>query len=192
MTTETTPEPVTGTTESVVAPVVETTATPEAAEAPVTPEYQPIDWTQFPIPEENPSSTETIEAFKAMADSSKFTSEQVTALSKLGQSMMTDRANAEFAKTEAQKDAWANESKFDKEFGGDKFNENLAVSKRAYDALIPADSSLRELFDKTGIGNHPDIIRIFYRYGMMTSDDKLVQSGTTVTKELTMAERMYK
>lgn len=66
-------------------------------------------------------------------------------------------------------------SKADKEFGGDKLNENLAVAKKALDTL--GTPALRELLDVSGLGNHPELIRYFFRTGKAISEDKFVPGG---------------
>ena len=76
----------------------------------------------------------------------------------------------------ATNEEWVASAKADKEFGGDKLNENLAVAKKALDAF--GTPELRELLNTTGIGNHPEFIRAFYRAGLTVSEDKFVSGGT--------------
>lgn len=66
-------------------------------------------------------------------------------------------------------DTWAASSTSDKEFGGEKLQENLAVAKKARDAFGTAE--LSTLLNKTGLGNHPEIIRFFFRAGQAISED---------------------
>lgn len=67
---------------------------------------------------------------------------------------------------------WADTSRADKEFGGDKLGESLATAKKAMDAF--ATPELRTLLDESGLGNHPEVIRLFYRTGKAMSEDSLV------------------
>lgn len=71
---------------------------------------------------------------------------------------------------------WAEAAKADKEFGGEKLSQNLAVAKKALDAY--GTPELRELLNTTGIGNHPELIRAFYKAGLTISEDKFVPGGT--------------
>lgn len=91
---------------------------------------------------------------------------------------------------EAVKSEWAAESKADKEFGGEKLNENLAVAKKGLGAF--ATPELSALLEKTGLGNNPEIIRYFYRVGKAISEDSFVNGnkGSNSTPE-SMAQRMY-
>lgn len=67
---------------------------------------------------------------------------------------------------------WAESSKADKEFGGDKLNENLAMAKVAIDQF--GTPELKQLMNETGIGNHPELIRFFFRAGKALSSDTFV------------------
>ena len=67
---------------------------------------------------------------------------------------------------------WLETSKADKEFGGEKLPENLGVARKALDAF--ATPELCKLLDETGLGNHPEVIRMFFRAGKAISEDKFV------------------
>lgn len=67
---------------------------------------------------------------------------------------------------------WADASRMDKEFGGEKLSENLAVAKKALDQF--GTPELRTLLNTSGLGNHPDVIRFMYRAGKAISEDRYV------------------
>jgi hypothetical protein len=72
-------------------------------------------------------------------------------------------------------------AKTDKEFGGEKIKENMAVALKAVDALYPDAKApetiaIRELL-KSPLGNHPDLIRLLFRAGKAISEDKFVIGG---------------
>lgn len=73
------------------------------------------------------------------------------------------------------KNEWAESTKADKELGGEKLGENLAVAKKALEAF--GSPELRTLLEKTGLGNHPEMIRAFYKAGKQISEDRFVQGG---------------
>lgn len=76
---------------------------------------------------------------------------------------------------ETLKTTWGDATKADKELGGEKLGENLAVAKKALDAF--GTPELRTLLEQTGLGNNPEIIRAFYRAGKQISEDRFVQGG---------------
>lgn len=94
-----------------------------------------------------------------------------------------------------QKD-WAEAAKIDKEFGGDKFNENLALAKTALDRF--GSDGLKSLLNETGLGNNPEVIRYFVNVGKQISEDTYVGKGSDMQggneKPLTFdeaAQKMY-
>lgn len=67
---------------------------------------------------------------------------------------------------------WAESARTDKEFGGDKLNDNLVVAKKALDSF--GTPELRKLLNESGLGNHPEMIRLMYRAGKAISEDRFV------------------
>lgn len=90
---------------------------------------------------------------------------------------------------DATKQQWAEAAKADKEFGGDKFKENLAVASKAIDAF--GTPGLKQLLDETGLGNHPEMIRAFYKAGKAISEDVMVRGGSAAPKTKPLEDRLY-
>lgn len=130
---------------------------------------------EFKLPEDHKIDAAAVEAFSEFAKDAGLTQEAAQALmDKLAPAMQARQTQA----VETAKATWATESKADKEFGGDAFNENLAVAKKAIDAF--GSPELRTLLNESGLGNHPEIIRAFYRAGKSISEDRLVPSGSGI------------
>lgn len=83
---------------------------------------------------------------------------------------------------------WSADSKADKEVGGDKFDANLATAKKAIATF--GTPELKTLLQKTGLGNHKEVLRAFYRAGKLISEDAFVSGNGTVSKS-SDAARMY-
>ena len=86
------------------------------------------------------------------------------------------------ASSESQVDAfnqlmndWQEQSKNDKEFGGDKFEENVGIARLAIDKF--GTPELKQLLEEHGVGNHPEVIRFMVKVGKLTAED--VPGGTT-------------
>lgn len=94
---------------------------------------------------------------------------------------------------------WVEAVHSDKEIGGDKLQENLAVAKKALDRFgTPELRALLGKFDPkanpmgTGLGNHPEIIKAFYRAGKSISEDRPVPGGVAPSKgERDAAKALY-
>jgi hypothetical protein len=76
---------------------------------------------------------------------------------------------------EAIRNEWMQASQVDKEFGGDKLNENMAVAKKALDSF--GTPELRTLLQQSGLGNNPEVIRFMYRAGKAISEDTFVSNS---------------
>lgn len=130
---------------------------------------------EFKLPDDVKVDGAAVEAFSEFAKEAGLTQEAAQSLmNKLAPAMQARQVQA----VEAAKTAWAGESQADKEFGGDAFNENLSVAKKAMDAF--GTPALRTLLNESGLGNHPEIIRAFYRAGKTISEDRFVPSGSGV------------
>lgn len=127
---------------------------------------------EFNMPEGVQMDEAGVEAFSAFAKEAGLSQEAAQGLiSKLAPAMQARQAEA----VEATKAQWVESAKADKEFGGDKLSENLAVAKKALDAF--GSPELREFLNTSGLGNNPEIIRAFYRAGKAISEDRFVPSG---------------
>lgn len=91
--------------------------------------------------------------------------------------VIAERQAEQIAAVQAQ---WAEESRADKEFGGDHLNENLGLAKKAMDQF--ATPELRTLLNESGMGNHPEVIRMFVRVGKSISEDGFVSGNGPATK----------
>jgi len=75
---------------------------------------------------------------------------------------------------------WVDEAKSDKEIGGEKFDENVGLAKRAIDRY--GTPKLVEVLQSTGLGNHPEFIRLLTRVGKLIAEDS-PGGGTAPTGE---------
>lgn len=92
------------------------------------------------------------------------------------------------ARLQAARAEWAQAAKADGEFGGEQMDESLATAKKALDAFGTA--GLRALLNESGLGNHPEVIRLFYRTGKAISEDRLV-TGSGGNTNPGDARRLY-
>jgi hypothetical protein len=105
-------------------------------------------------------------------------------------SQSVDAAVADTLKSigfEGSKD-WATTSKQDKEFGGDKLAESIGIAKQARDQF--GTPELRKLLENSPLGNHPEVMRFFYRVGKAISPDGYVPAGKAAPATNT-AQRLY-
>lgn len=66
---------------------------------------------------------------------------------------------------------WAEASRNDLELGGERFGASINTAIKAIDAF--GTDELKALLNESGLGNHPEIIRAFYRVGRAMEDQGL-------------------
>jgi hypothetical protein len=72
---------------------------------------------------------------------------------------------------------WVEDLKSDKVYGGENFDKTVANAKRALARFAP--ESLMELLNRTGMGNHKDVIVTFARIGEAFAEDSLITRGAS-------------
>lgn len=70
---------------------------------------------------------------------------------------------------------WLKDAKADAEIGGKDYDKNLSHAHRAFQAV--GNERAMQLFDTYGLGNHPDILRIFVRVGKAIGEGGTVLPG---------------
>lgn len=90
------------------------------------------------------------------------------------------RAQSQLDAVNAQTKKWLDELPSDKEFGGDKLKENLAIANKAVEAF--GTPELKQLLNESRLGNHPELIRAFYRAGKAISQDTRFVAGGSGNK----------
>ena len=85
-------------------------------------------------------------------------------------------------------ESWVETVKADKDIGGDKLDENLAVARKALETF--GTPELRDVLNSTGFGNHPEIIKAFYKAGKAISEDGIVK-GSAKTGETDPAKKLF-
>ena len=164
-------------TDTVIAPATDPTPKPEA-----TPEPVALEYTDFTIPEGSTLDGEVLEDYKAAAKEcglNQANAQKLIEFGAIAQAKALDKMSA----------TWTADSTNDKEFGGDKLNENLAIASKARDAF--ATPELRALLESSRLGNHPEMIRVFYKIGKAMSEDSLVPGGRAPLATQSAAEKLY-
>jgi hypothetical protein len=151
---------------------------------------KPVEYTDFKLPEGLVADPEAITELKGLSKDLGLTQEQAQRVADLGAKQAQGFAAQVL---QSQKDAstrWATETTTDKELGGEKLQENLAVAKKGLEAV--GTPELKALLNKSGLGNHPEIIRAFFKVGKTISEDKFVSGSAGVPGgEKSAANRLY-
>jgi len=87
-----------------------------------------------------------------------------------------------------QIEGWLQDAKKHPEIGGDKFEENTAAVIKTLETLKMDD--LREHLDKSGLGNHPDMLRLALLAGRSVQGAKVLGPGGPGSKK-TFTDALY-
>lgn len=141
---------------------------------------------------------ELLEEFVSLAKEAKLPGEAVQKIAGLSEKMMQRVFESQVEALNTRVDEWEKAVKADKDLGGDKLEQSLAVAKKAFDAVVPEPlKPLFERFDREknpqgqGLGSHPDVIRMFIEIGKSISEDNRVVGATNSPGKRTHEERLY-
>lgn len=154
------------------------------------PEALPEPVYDIKLPEHIKLEAATLDEVKAFAKANKLTVAEAQRAADLGVKMVSETQAKYAAEVEQVKSTWAEAAKVDKEFGGEKVMENVAVAKRVLDQY--GTPELVDMLEKTGLGSHPEVIRAFWKIGQVLSEDSVASAIQSVgAREMTVAERLY-
>lgn len=144
---------------------------------PPKPEGAPEAYEQFKAPEGKEYDPHVLEQFSTAAKEANLSQD---AAQKLLDKVAPALQERQTQQADALKSQWLNDSKSDKEFGGEKIQENLSIAKKSLDTF--GSPELRKLLEDTGLGNHPEVIRFFYKSGKAISEDASFVGGNAPAK----------
>ena len=170
-------------------PAPEPTPTPAPEPTPAPKEGAPEVY-EFKAAEGQTFDPEFLKGYSEVARELNLTQEAAqTMIDKVGP-VLAQQQQAQIARVRSE---WAEASKVDAEFGGTKFNENLAIAKQSIDKF--ATPEFKQMLDDTGLGNHPEWIRYCYRVSKAFSPDNFEgghkEGGAAPNDFNSMASRLY-
>ena len=145
----------------------------------------PEEYGTFELPDNFDMNEETLGEYHTFAKENNLTQEQA----QRGVDMVAQMKQAEMTQWVEQQKSWVDDAKSDAEFGGDKFEQNIAVAVKARDSF--GTSEFNEMLDTSGLGNHPEMIRFLNRVGKAISEDSVVVGGTSTTGNQTRESVLY-
>lgn len=90
---------------------------------------------------------------------------------------------------DATKAQWETDTRNDPELGGAKLDANLATAKKALEAF--GSPELKNLLNDSGLGNHPEVIRMFAKAGKAISEDTFVAGRQSPAASAQPASVLY-
>lgn len=141
------------------------------------------------LEDDSPLSDSDIDRISTLAKEKGLTEEDAKTLVSGEEAAVNGYKNAQLQEVEDVRATWVEDSKSDKEFGGEEFDANTAVAKTAIDKYGSAE--FKKALEDTGFGNHPEVVRTFYRIGKAMANDKLVTAESQVSGKKDTADVLY-
>jgi hypothetical protein len=204
-------------TEANVAAQTNTNAAPEVNAQPVTPQVQatpPVAAasevkTAQPTTEVKPEASATVvpekyelklaegslldksrvSEIEAYAKDNKLTNQQAQDLLNKEHEVVSKFHNQQLSQLEVMKEQWKQAVISDKELGGENFNRNIEYAHRALNQY--GSQQLKDQLDKTGLGNHPDLVRMLANIGKAMAEDRLIKPGAMPANKKPLEEVFY-
>jgi hypothetical protein len=139
---------------------------------------------EFAMPDGVELDSAAADEFTAIAKELKLDQTAAQKVADVGAKMAQRQAEAHAKMVET----WVEQVKTDTEIGGDKLDANLAVARKAMDAF--GSQGLKDLLNTSGLGNHPEVIKAFYKAGKAISEDRFV-SGSPKGAETDIAKKLF-
>ena len=118
---------------------------------------------------------DTLGNLSELAKELGLTQEQAQKIADLGVKQSERWAEAQQQVLADAEKQWIDTLKADKDLGGDKLDENMAVAKGALDKF--GSPELTEFLKESRLGNHPELIRWAFKVGKAIADDSVVPGG---------------
>jgi hypothetical protein len=147
---------------------------------------------EFKVPEGVKLEGAALDELKGLAKELGLTQENAQKIADLGAKQAQAFTNQLIEQQRTQVAEWANQTRGDKEIGGDKLDENLGTAKKALDQF--ATPEFKKLLNDSGLGNHPEVIRTFLKVGKAISEDGRLVTGAAAQKsreDTPIANRLY-
>lgn len=125
----------------------------------------------FVLPEGQSADQAVMDAFKSLAAENGLSQEAAQKFVDL-QAQLNQKQQQSIAGITQQ---WAKDARADTEFGGAGFDRNVGLAQQALSAF--GSPALTDLINQTGLGNHPEVIRTFWRIGRALSEDGRIVAG---------------
>lgn len=157
----------------------------KTAEAEATPEGAPEVY-DFQAPDGEAFDDVVLEAFSDTARKLNLTQDAAQSVIDAMAPVIAERA-AE--RDRATRDAWVEEAKADPDFGGDAFDENLAVAKSALDKV--GSPELSRLLAESGLGDNVHVLKLFHKVGSAIAEERFFLPGGGHSAPQTAEEQLY-
>ncbi len=162
-------------------------AAPEAKETPVAAKVIP-DAYELKVPEGSLLDAGFVEKTKSFAKEKGLSNDEAQAILERESAAVATHAEGQKVQFEKTVDTWAKNAEADQEIGGQEYKQNVTLAGQFIERF--GTPALKKQLNETGLGNHPELIRLCVRAGKAMANDTLVLPKTSAGKK-PIEERFY-
>jgi hypothetical protein len=133
---------------------------------------------QLKLPEGTVTDPALLDEFSILAKEKGFTNEDAQKFVDLQLKSLGVFAQKQAEEFQAQVKGWRDELINDKDIGGAKVDQTVNQARKVLNIEVPGVKMdrLKADLDRTGLGDHPDLIRVFAFIGQFVGDDNKIIS----------------
>lgn len=140
-------------------------------------------------PKDTDLTDEHVKKIEAFAKDKGLSQEVAKEVLEMQHELLRQQKESATEALEEVKETWKSEASKDKELGGERFEKNVELAKRAVERF--GTEKFMDDLDHTGFGNHPELLRVFYRIGKAMGDGDFVRPGTQAKSPKTYEQIFY-
>jgi hypothetical protein len=152
-------------------------------------EGAPDKYEDFSLPEDFEADEEVLGEFKDFAKEAGLSQEKAQNLIDMQTKLQSRTMDQISKRVEKVQSDWKEATESDKEFGGKDLDANLAIARKALDKF--GGKGINEALNETGMGNHPELVRLLVNVGKAMGEDDVLNDGTNPGGDKSAAEKMF-
>lgn len=141
------------------------------------------------LPDGSLLDADHLDSISSLAKEKKLSNEEAQAILERDHAVLSAFEDRKRQEAEVMKDEWAKSAQSDKEYGGEKYKESIALARRVLNQF--GSNALKEQLNSSGLGNHPELIRLMVRIGKEISAGSLVVSRENPPPAKSLGEIFY-
>lgn len=131
-----------------------------------------------------------LEQTKALAKELGLSQEAAQKLVERDSGLLSSVSERNAVQVREKTEQWAKDAQADKEIGGGNFQSSVTDARTALDRF--GSPEFKNMLNQSGVGNHPELIRILARVGKAMREDKMVTTSSQPARaQKSFAEAFY-
>lgn len=147
------------------------------------------DHFNFSIPEHIDIDQKALEDFRPVAESMRISPQNMQSLVDIAIDMHDRAQTSQKEQEETLNTQWIEKTKNDPDIGGVHLQNSVATAQHALQSF--ASPELISILDHTGLGNHPDMVKMFCAIGKAISEDRFITSNSGAPARRSLEQILY-